>query len=188
MELLALTEESADGVRVLAPAVGVWVGIPEPGTLLAPGSAIGGLVRLTRHSVLRLPAGVSGRVAHGEPRHLAVAVAWGQELFRLAPLGTDAFEAGAGASTPADLAAGTLAVRAPTDGVFYVRSAPGAPPFVAPGDRVRRGQPVGLVEVMKTFNQIVYDGAGVPEEAEVVRVCCEDGGEVAAGQVLVVLR
>jgi acetyl-CoA carboxylase biotin carboxyl carrier protein len=188
VELLALTEETADGLRVLSPAVGLWVGIPEPGALVGAGSPIGEIVRLTRRAVLRLPAGVSGRVAHGEPRHLAMAVAWGQELFRLEPLGTGAVESNRGASATGDPAAGTLAVRAPTDGVFYGRPGPGAPPFVSPGDRVRRGQPVGLVEVMKTFNQIVYDGADVPDEAEVVRVCSDDGGEVAAGQVLVVLR
>jgi biotin carboxyl carrier protein len=53
---------------------------------------------------------------------------------------------------------------------------------------VRRGDAVGLVEVMKTFNQILYDGPGFPEEAEVVEVRCEDGQEVRVGEVLVVVR
>ena len=41
---------------------------------------------------------------------------------------------------------------------------------------------------MKTFNQIVYGGGGFPEEATVVEVRCGDAEEVAAGQVLVVVR
>jgi hypothetical protein len=41
---------------------------------------------------------------------------------------------------------------------------------------------------MKTFNQILYDGPGCPEEAEVVEVRCEDAQEVSAGQILVVVR
>ena len=37
---------------------------------------------------------------------------------------------------------------------------------VEAGQKIHTGQPVGLVEVMKTFNQILYEGAGRPEEAE----------------------
>ena len=62
------------------------------------------------------------------------------------------------------------------------------PPFVEIGSRVRQGQPVGLVEVMKTFNQIVYGGPGLPAEAEVIEVRSEDGAEIAAGQPLIIVR
>ena len=51
-----------------------------------------------------------------------------------------------------------------------------------------RGQVVGLVEVMKTFNQIQYGGAGLPEEAEVLEIRADEGAEIRAGQVLVVVR
>ena len=54
--------------------------------------------------------------------------------------------------------------------------------------RVRRGDAVGLVEVMKTFNQILYQGPGFPDQAEVVEVRLQDAEEVRAGQVLVVVR
>jgi biotin carboxyl carrier protein len=40
---------------------------------------------------------------------------------------------------------------------------------------------------MKTFNQIVYGGPGLPEEAEVVEIRCADGAEVSAGQTLMVV-
>ena len=65
---------------------------------------------------------------------------------------------------------------------------PGARPFVEPGTALRAGQVVGLVEVMKTFNQILYGGAGFPERAEVVEVRCGDAQEVRAGQILMVIR
>ena len=76
----------------------------------------------------------------------------------------------------------------PTDGTFYRGPAPGTRPFVEPGSRVRAGQPLGLVEVMKTFNQIPYGGPGLPEEAEVVEIRCGDAEEVHAGQVLMFVR
>ncbi|ANM32047.1 hypothetical protein ABI59_03000 [Acidobacteria bacterium Mor1] len=79
-------------------------------------------------------------------------------------------------------------MRAPTDGVFYRRPSPDAPAFVEAGQRVRGGQPVGLVEVMKTFNQVRYGGDDLPDEAEVVEIRADDGQEVQAGQVLIVVK
>ena len=88
----------------------------------------------------------------------------------------------------ADLPPGTRAIVSPTDGVFYRKSAPDAPFFVEIGQKIRVGHAVGLVEVMKTFNQILYEGPGFPEEAEVVEVRANDAQEVSAGEVLVVIR
>jgi biotin carboxyl carrier protein len=119
-------------------------------------------------------------------------VEYGQPLFELAPLGIEdaAVEARAesGEAPAPDLPEGAVAVVSPTEGVFYRRSSPDAEPFVEIGGRVTLGQPVGLVEVMKTFNQIVYEGPGFPAEAEVLEVRCGDTEEVRAGQVLIVLR
>ena len=121
-------------------------------------------------------------------------VEYGQVLFRLSPLteGVDRLDAvpapGAGRTIDGDLPKGALAVVSPTDGVFYRRPSPADPAFVEVGARVQLGQTVGLVEVMKTFNQIVYEGPGLPEQAEVLEIRCDDAAEVRAGQVLVVLR
>jgi len=119
-------------------------------------------------------------------------VGYGQLLFRLDPVRTGPGGASSSKSSrgsaEAGLARGTRAVTAPTDGVFYSRPSSAAAPFVQVGDRLRPGQPVGLVEVMKTFHQIVYGGPGFPERAEVLELCCEDGEEVRAGQPLVVVR
>ena len=81
-----------------------------------------------------------------------------------------------------------LEVRSPTDGVFYRSPALDAKPYVAVGDRIKTGQPVGLIEVMKTFNPIAYGAAGLPDEAEVVEVVAADGQEVRAGQALVIVK
>lgn len=43
---------------------------------------------------------------------------------------------------------------APTVGTFYHSPEPGAPPFVAVGDVVRQGQPVGILEVMKLMSPV----------------------------------
>lgn len=177
--------------ELLSPAVGWWSQAPSAGDLLGPGASLGWLRTLNRRCRLVLPAAVAGSVERA-PAARVVALAYGDPLLRVLPLRA-AREAArsAGASAPArgdDIPAGCHAVRAPTDGVFYQRPDPASEPFVRPGDRIRRGQPVGLVEVMKTFNHIAYGGPGLPEEAEVVELRRGDGEEVAAGELLLVVR
>jgi biotin carboxyl carrier protein len=195
--ILLGTVEHEDGgaLRILAPAVGWWSEIPHHGALLGPGSPIGRLYQLNRRFRLVLPDGASGRLSDGLPAHRVVAVEHGQLLFRLAPVRTDGLEdigddehATFGHPSGADLPPGTRAIVSPTDGVFYRKSAPGAPAFVELGQKIRVGHAVGLVEVMKTFNQILYEGPGFPDQAEVVEVRAEEAEEVRAGQVLVVVR
>lgn len=70
----------------------------------------------------------------------------------------------------------------PLPGVFYTRPAPDQDPFVKPGDRVQPGQPIGIVEVMKQFNEIQAEVAGVVASVEL-----ENGATVNPGDVLVVL-
>jgi acetyl-CoA carboxylase biotin carboxyl carrier protein len=189
--ILARLEVGTDGTtRVLAPGVGWWSQLPPARALLGPGSVIGSLSRLNRRFQLVLPDGAVGGVALDLPRKRVLAVEYGQLLFRMAPVGEASLPSdGAGDSaSAADVAAGSRTIVSPTDGVFYRKSSPDAPPFVEVGSRVKPGQPIGLVEVMKTFNQILYGGAGCTEEAEVVEIRCEDSQEVSAGQILVVLR
>ena len=45
-------------------------------------------------------------------------------------------------------------IDAPMHGQFYASPAPDAPPFVKPGDIVAEGQPLYILEVMKTLSRI----------------------------------
>jgi acetyl-CoA carboxylase biotin carboxyl carrier protein len=74
------------------------------------------------------------------------------------------------------------------DFLFYRRPSPDEPNYVAEGDVVKRGQVLGLVEVIKCFNQIIYGGDGFPDEASVVRIVPEDAGEVKFNRPLIVLE
>jgi acetyl-CoA carboxylase biotin carboxyl carrier protein len=193
--LLVRVERDDDGTaRVLAPRVGWWSSLPAQGTLIGPGSDVGVLDQLNRRFRLLMPEGAAGLVTDGLPPLRRVAVEYGQILFQLRPVEAAAADKPAGAAgrgegaTSAELGADSRTIVSPTDGVFYRKPSPDAPPFVEKGGRLRRGQPVGLVEVMKTFNQILYDGPGVPDEAEVVEIRAADAQEVAAGQVLIVVR
>jgi acetyl-CoA carboxylase biotin carboxyl carrier protein len=64
-------------------------------------------------------------------------------------------------------------------GTFYRASQPGARPFVEPGDVIRPGQQVGIIEAMKLSIPVEADAAG-----RVVEVLAENGAPVEFGDVL----
>ena len=176
------------GTLLRAPMVGVWSGPPPNGTFVEAGSCVGRLTQLGHRFELVLPDGVSGRVELGARQKDGAPVEYGEILLRIVPF---AVSASGGAATLPEIshqAAGGLTVFAPTDGVFYRAPAKGARPYVVVGDRVIAGQPIGLIEVMKTFNPIGYGGAELPDEAEVVEVLVADEAEVRAGQPLVLVK
>jgi len=192
-EIEVLAALAADGtIELRSPGVGLWRDAPPNGTLLGPGSAVGRLERLNRRSVLRVPAGQAGRVVRGERDERVLPVGYGELLLSLAALeaagDASAPSAGPGGSAESALGPGLYAVTAPVDGVFYHRASPGEPAFVTLGARLSRGDTVGLLEVMKTFNPVPYGGASLPAEAEVVEIRCADGEEIRAGQILLVVR
>jgi acetyl-CoA carboxylase biotin carboxyl carrier protein len=191
---LAVRTRRVDGrIEVLAPAAGWWSRHPGAGHVLAPGQSVGVLQVLHRRFVLVLPDGAAGAVRGELPASRRVGVEYGQPLLVLDPAGVAEASARAGdvsadaGPTGSEEVSG-YAVLAPTDGVFYCRPAPGTAPFVEVGQTVRRGQPIGLVESMKTFNQIVLGGPGAPDEGEVVEILVEDEAEIRSGQALLRVR
>lgn len=71
---------------------------------------------------------------------------------------------------------------APLVGTFYRAPNAGAKPFVDVGDRVQRGQPVGIIEAMKLMNEVVADATGV-----VVEILVENAQAVQFDQPLLVI-
>lgn len=57
-----------------------------------------------------------------------------------------------------------VGIRAPLVGTFYRASSPEEAPYVHVGDRVKKGDVVGLIEAMKLMNEIVAPLDGVIEE------------------------
>jgi biotin carboxyl carrier protein len=185
--LVARVEDEGGRLRIVAPAIGQWRGAPASGTVLGPGSPIGELVRLGRRHPLSLPDVAPG-IVEDAPEAARLRVEYGATLFRLAPLVVAESSNASARSVGPTAGGGEHRIGAPIDGVFHRRPAPEAAPFVEVGARIAAGRCVGLIEVMKTFNQIVFDPPGGVEHGEIVEIRCADGQEVHAGQVLVVVR
>jgi biotin carboxyl carrier protein len=54
-----------------------------------------------------------------------------------------------------------MTIKAPVPGTFYRRPSPDEDPYADEGDRIESGQVIGLVEVMKNFNEVKADRDGV---------------------------
>ncbi len=74
-------------------------------------------------------------------------------------------------------------ISCPLVGTFYTSPSPEADSFVKVGDRVKKGQIVGIVEAMKLMNEIESEYDGIVEE---ILVNNED--TVEYGQPLIVIR
>lgn len=185
-------EKTSEDERLIvrSPAVGLYSHHPEPGSILTEGSRVGRLTILNRQYTLVLPPRVGGRVEKVAVDDKVTPVEYGEELLHLVRRGWEFPEEDRQEAEAAREFApgGTHVVVSPTDGVFYRKPRPDAPPYVNVGDRVVQGQTLGLVEVMKCFNPIQYGGPGLPREAEIVEICVEDGAEIKAGQPLFRVR
>lgn len=74
------------------------------------------------------------------------------------------------------------AVVSPLVGTFYNAKTPEAEPFVKVGDRVKKGQVIGIVEAMKLMNEIESEFDGVVRE-----ILVENEQMVEYGQPLLVI-
>ena len=91
--------------------------------------------------------------------------------------------AAAPAAAPAPAPVDGVEVTSPMSGTLYRSPAPGEPPFVKEGDRVKKGQTVCIVEAMKLMNEIECDTDGT-----VVKLLVDNGGAVSPGMPLMVIK
>ena len=75
------------------------------------------------------------------------------------------------------------AVKSPMVGTAYRAPEPGAAPFIEIGTRVNQGDPLLIIEAMKTMNQIPAPKAGT-----VAAILFENGQPVEFGEPLVIIE
>ena len=74
-------------------------------------------------------------------------------------------------------------VKSPIVGTFYEGPSPGAPPFVAVGERVAPGKVLCIIESMKLMNEIEAEHSGIIESKLVL-----NGQPVEYGEALFAIR
>ena len=74
-------------------------------------------------------------------------------------------------------------IRSHLPGTFYRKPAPDKPAYVEVGQRVKHGDVIGLIEVMKSFHEVLSEEAG-----KVTRFLVENEAAVQAGDPLAELE
>ena len=191
---VASSRRSKTGMLELtSPTVGWWIGGPKVGSIVVPGGSLGLLDILGRTTRLEAPSDVGGLIVDRlHPHGARVPTGHGARLLVVDPQIQSGAQSGAPERpSPRDSGPSTeagLVFRAPMGGRIYRRPSPDQPPFVQTGDVVEFGQTVCLLEVMKTFNRVVYGGAGLPERARVLRILVEDGADITGQDPLLLLE
>ena len=90
---------------------------------------------------------------------------------------------GAPAAASADPAKHPGAVKSPMVGTAYRAPEPGAASFVEVGSRVNAGDPVLIIEAMKTMNQIP-----APRSGTVTAIMVENGQPVEFGEPMMIIE
>jgi len=107
--------------------------------------------------------------------------------YAAAPVAHAAPAAAAPASMPSDPAAMVSRkgeeVKSPMVGTVYLQASPEAPAFIKPGDKVKKGQTLLIVEAMKTMNPIQ-----APRDGVVSEILVGDAQPVEFGEALVMLE
>jgi acetyl-CoA carboxylase biotin carboxyl carrier protein len=87
------------------------------------------------------------------------------------------------AAAPLDPSQHPGLVASPMVGTAYRGPAPGARPFVEVGSQVKTGEPLVIIEAMKTMNQIP-----APRSGTVIQILVEDGQPVEYGEPLMIIE
>lgn len=191
--LTVLAECSGSQCIVLSPTVGNYSALPQPGTYLPGGSFAGRLKIVNTLYDLCLPGDVSGLVVADNEKDFNFPVEYGQELFRLnqdkrcLESADQTVQLISKAEEDVASAAGCV-ITAFTPGIFYAKPGPDSAPFVTLGQEIKKGKALGLIEVMKTFNYIVFHGTATGEAGIIKNIFVKDSQEVKLGQPLFLIE
>lgn len=185
-EYVVLYRQEGDCYCLEAPAVGFLENLPLPGEILLPGAKIGSLTTIASTYTLRLPSSIGGKVGNYDTEHKKKAVGYAEFLFSVLPYAGEIKGEAEKQKVTNKETNGNFRIAAPSDGIFYRRPSPDLPCYVEVGSIVQKGQVLGLVEVMKCFNPIHFQGEGLPDCARVVEICTTDACEVKYKQNLFV--
>lgn len=190
--LIAVGEDGRISLR--SPLVGyLRDGLPA-GHVVQPADVIGQLDVLGTTHALVAPEGASGQVVTdlnalaGGAARSKTPLAYGDVFLVLDPNAVGHAHAGTRAAAREANTSTGLSLKAPSSGRYYGRPGPGKDAFVNVGDVVSVGQTVALLEVMKTFNRVLYGGKGLPERARVTRIVPAEESDVQSGSVLLELE
>lgn len=187
-QVLLLDTDAEGQSRLRCPAVGKWKGVLSKGQLISAGQVLGYIEVLGKAIPMVVPPKVRGVVTSTHGVQKGSALQYGDTLVSWGTLSESGIVGDAETEAESQLQEGALVVTAISSGRYYSRPSPDKPEFVREGDEIELGQTVYLLEVMKTFSRVAYEGEGLPSRAKVLRVVPNDGDDLEPGQTVLELE
>lgn len=189
LETLSILESSQ--YRILSPAVGLYSPMTSNGSILIGGAFIGYFKILNSIYHLHIPDNCYGSVILNSNLDKVFRVEFGQELLRLNPqkeLEQIEKQHIAQVSDEHSIQQDEgFVITAFTDGIYYRRPSPDSPPYIDIGDKIEKGKTLGLIEVMKSFNHIIFKGTDSSDTGVILKIYVDDSAEVKSGQPLILI-
>lgn len=171
--------------EILSPSIGRAQLFVSVGHVIMPSQVIGEFWRLSRHFTLIVPDHCTGKIISIKDHDRILNVAFGEPLFLLGEIAEPSRKVAYETKRDSLNESKNLAIDAPMDGMFYLSASPQDPPFVKVGDVISPGQTVGLIEVMKSFYPLKYQGV---KTATIVSIAVKNAVPVTSGMKLYVLN
>lgn len=180
MKSIELTlQEQDQKLYACAPHVGRVSLFSQLPDVLTAGSMIGTLQVLRTNHALIMPSGGPWRVRKNHVHMRETGVGVGDILVEL-----QSWEDQDGDAAEADEHHGTH-YGSPMAGQFYLRPSPEDPPFISVGDTIEPGTQLGLVEVMKFFYPLIFEGEG---QWKITEILAEDASALEAGDPVIAME
>lgn len=182
-KILVCFSEISDGcIRIKSPSIGrVSLSISD-GSKVSPGQIIGELYRLEQRFLLKLDEESAGLVVKLSSHDRVMPLAYKQTIMELKE--NVAETAADKKQNVVEKSSGSNSVDAPMDGMFYLSPSPKDPPYVNIGDLIAPGQTIGLIEVMKCFYPLKYQGH---DRAKIVDIKVKSASPVSHGTQLMII-
>jgi biotin carboxyl carrier protein len=155
--ITAIVEEVEGKQVLLSPSVGRLAIVVKEGDMIKEGQVIGHVHLLNKRYQLIVPEDCYGQIAFSDQSQFMLDVEFKSIIATVNPHGIKQGIADRKNRTVKKDLKGE-AIDAPMDGMFYLSPSPDEPPFVKVGDTISPGQTVGLIEVMKCFYPIKFQG------------------------------
>lgn len=170
-----------DRVVVLSPIIGRATLTVATDDVISPGHIIGEMWRLNKRFTLKLPDDCFGRIVLMKGCDRMMPFGYGEPMFEFEEIASYVRHDDARKSTAIKPAA---SVDAPMDGMFYLAPSPKDPPYVKVGDVIAPGQTIGLIEVMKCFYPLKYQGR---ERVKIVDIKVKSASPVSLGAPILII-
>ncbi len=179
-----MVQENKDEIIVLSPAAGMFRRKFENDDFLSNKAYIGDITILNIDYRVFLPENISGNINFRDENRIFIPVGYKEKLFSIKDHGPIKKTKTRPLNKVDDLIEDGFIIKAFTTGIFYRRLTPESPPFVEEGSVIKRGELLGLIEVMKSFNQIIFSEKSGIDTGIIKKIMVEDSKEVRFGDPL----